>query len=76
MKVKKAAPKTLTDFVKGKVRAACAVCSLPDAVLAQLRAARDKGIPRRTIRAWLLEEYGKSPIESEFTTHANGHHED
>ena len=71
----KKTPQTLTAFVQSQKRAACAVCSLPEEIRAQLRAA-SKDITRRTIRAWLIAEYGKAPAESEMTRHSNGHHEE
>lgn len=63
--------RTLVDFVNAKRRASCAVCSLPDAIRAQVRSAPDKDIPRRVVREWLEAEHGIKISEAEFQTHAS-----
>ncbi|MCR4338333.1 MAG: hypothetical protein NUW01_00440 [Gemmatimonadaceae bacterium] len=68
-------PASLEAFARAKRgaarRAACAVCALPDEVVAQVRVASDKKIDRRTIREWLEREYGIRIRDDVFTTHAN-----
>ncbi len=67
--------RSLLDFERAKRRAACPVCSLPDAMLNELRAARAKKIPQNTVLEWLKTERGITLSRQEFLVHGAAHHE-
>lgn len=67
--------RSLTDYVKAKRRAACAVCSLPDGIREEIRAARSRKINRDTIMDWLKEEHDITLTHDQFNSHQSGHHD-
>lgn len=68
-------PQTLAEFVMAKKRAGCKVCQLPIDVVAQVKSARDKRIPRPVVLEWLAREHGIKLSPADLDTHINGRHE-
>ncbi len=67
--------RSLLDYEKAKRRAACAVCSLPDALVSEVRGARTKKMPQATVLEWLREEHGITLTRSQFVAHSAAHHD-
>jgi len=67
--------RSLVDYERAKRRSACAVCSLPDPLSAEVRAARSKKIPQTTVLEWLREEHGVTLTRAQFVAHSAAHHD-
>ena len=67
--------RSLVDFVMAKKRAACPVCALPEAIRADLVAARTRKIRRVEQIEWLAEEHGIKVKASDFDTHVSARHD-
>lgn len=72
---KAGAGRSLTDYVQAKRRAACAVCSLPDAIREQVKAARGKKVTNDTVIEWLLSEHDITLTHEAFAAHNSAHHD-
>ena len=74
----KLAPKArrpLDQFLKDRKRAKCAVCRLPQDIREQIRAARERGVSRADVLAWLTEECKSAVTNDDFSRHMNGKHD-
>ena len=67
--------RSLGEYERAKRRAACAACSLPETIRAQIRTASDRRIKQSTVIEWLKEEHGLTISRAEFTSHGSGHHD-
>lgn len=68
-------PRSLLEFMRDKRKATCQLCALPDAVRAELNAAREKKIPREVQKEWLKAECGISVTSQEMDFHRLGRHD-
>ncbi len=67
--------RSLVEFHRAKRRAACSVCSLPDAILGELKSAREKKISQDIVMEWLKAEHGITIPRQNFIAHGAAHHE-
>jgi hypothetical protein len=66
---------TLAEFVRGKAKDACVVCTLPAVVQGQLGAeATKRGFTRTEQLAWLREACGVQVDMTALTKHINARH--
>ena len=67
--------RSLIQYERAKRRAACAVCSLPEELRAQVRAASDKKIKQGVVLEWLREEHHVTLARQDFVSHGAAHHD-
>jgi len=68
----------LKDFAKDNIQTGgvqCATCALDDAIMAEVLAGRDVGLPYPTISAWLREEHGITIRPASLRAHFVNHRE-
>lgn len=71
----KAPRRSLSQFVLDQRRSGCAVCSLPPEVLAEVRTASRRKIPRAVVLEWLTVEHGVKVAAADLNTHVNARHD-
>lgn len=69
------AHRSLVQFVRDKKRAGCPVCMLPEAVRAEIEAARSRKIGRAEQIEWLKSEHRVTITRAQFDAHHSGRHE-
>jgi hypothetical protein len=67
--------RSLVEYDRAKRRAACAVCSLPEAVRGQIRGASERKIRQALVVEWLREEHHIKIARQEFVAHGAAHHD-
>lgn len=77
--VKPSAPKrparSLAQFVADQRRAGCPVCALPPDVLADVKTASRRKIPKSVVLEWLASEHGRTISAQDMAAHVNARHD-
>ncbi len=68
-------PRSLVDFARAKRRSGCKVCKLPPPIADELKAARDRKVPRAVQLEWLNTEHGLKITGMDLDMHRNGRHD-
>lgn len=67
--------RSLTQFVQDQRRAGCPVCALPADVLAEVRTASRRKIPRAIVLEWLAAEHAQKIAAADMAAHVNARHD-
>lgn len=69
------ARRSLSQFALDQRRAGCPVCALPADVLAEVRSASRRKIPRAVVLEWLHVEHGAKVTAADIAAHVNARHD-